>query len=257
MRSKVKPAPFFIGYMNKIPKGLGLFLFLVIVGFVGSMSATSFFVSASIVDPGKGFPRWDIGRQELIGRLEYAPYPVLRVPPEGDQPARSYMLSGLSKVGVIKRGEDLDGVMVRVEGIMAERGDLSMMQVVQPERGLVDAEDYDPPAYYPPASRKLGKWRLTGEICDGKCYAGAMRPGRGLAHKACASLCLYDEVPPVFVSQGEVNGRNFFMLADKNGQILGREISEFLALYLTAEGEIDQIDDLMIFKIDLDSVVIH
>lgn len=28
--------------------------------------------------------------------------------------------------------------------------------------------------FEPAAPVDLGKWRLTGEICDGKCYAGAM-----------------------------------------------------------------------------------
>lgn len=260
MATNTDKSPFFIGYMNAIPKGLGLFLMLAIVGFLGGMGATAFFASANISDPGNGNPRWDLGRQELIGRLEYTPYPVLRVPAQDGDPARAFMLAGVSKVGVLKRAREFEDSMVRVEGIMVERGDMSMLQVVGARRGLQNADEYNeysPADYHPPAAKKLGKWRLTGEICDGKCYAGAMRPGRGLAHKACANLCLFDGVPPVFVSESPVDGSSFFMLADKNGKLLGKEISPLIALYITAEGDVERIDDLLIFRIDLDSVVVE
>jgi len=252
-----KNEPFFVGYMNQLPKGLGWFVVLSMFGFVAGMIATSIFASANIPDPGDGQVQWGAGRQEMIGRLEYAPYPVLRVPADGDTPARAVMLNGVSKVGVIERGRDLDGLMVRAEGFVVERGDLSMLQVVGSARGLGDADDYSPPAYHPPGAIKHGRWKLTGEICDGKCYAGAMRPGRGLAHKACAALCLTDGVPPVFVSEGPVKGRNFFLLADKDGQILGSELTELLALYITIEGNIVQIDDLMVFEADFDTAVVR
>ncbi|MEP1442003.1 MAG: hypothetical protein ABJK39_03235 [Hyphomicrobiales bacterium] len=252
-----KTEPFFVGYMSCLPKGLGWFVSLAMFGFVAGMIATSIFASAKIPDAGDGEILWSQGRQEFIGRLEYAPYPVLRVPAEGDQPARSIMLTGVSKVGVIERGQQLDGTMVRAEGFMVQRGDLSMLQVVGSQRGLGDAEDYSPPDYHPEAVTKHGRWKLTGEICDGKCYAGAMRPGRGLAHKACAALCLTDGVPPVFVSEGPIKGRSFFLMADKNGKLLGPEITQLLSLYISIEGEVLQMDDLMIFKADLDTAVVR
>ena len=257
MTQATNTQPFFVGFMKKVPKGLGWFLVLAMAGFIGGLGVTSFFVSASIKDPGNGRPRWDLGRQELFGRLEYTPYPVLRVRAEGDKPARAYMLSGLTKVGVIERGRPLEDAMVRADGIMLERGDISMLQIVPNHMGLLDVAEYRTPDYYPAPAVKLGKWKLTGEICDGKCYAGAMRPGRGLAHKACANLCLYDGTPPVFVSEGPVEGRNFFMLADKNGELFNGELSKLTALLLSAEGEVERLDDLMIFRIDLDTVVLH
>ncbi|MBA4782071.1 MAG: hypothetical protein H2045_02490 [Rhizobiales bacterium] len=249
-----KPEPFFLGYSKRVPRGLGLFFLLVITGFVAGMAATALFGASSIPDSGNGQARWDLGRQELFGRLEYTPYPVLRVPARNGAPARAYMLSGLGKVGVIARGRPLQDLMVRADGIMLNRGDLSMLQVMPDHMGLLNAEDFNVADYYPPARVKLGKWRLTGEICDGKCYGGAMRPGRGLAHKACANLCLFDGAPPVFVSEGPVGGRNFFMLADQRGRLLDQTITPFVGLLVTAEGEIEQVDDLMIFRMDLDTV---
>lgn len=249
--------PFFVGYLNKVPKGLGGFLALVMLSFIVGMGAAAFSLSSSIQDPGDGTFRFNLGRQERIGRLEYLPYPVLRVPASEDGPARAFLLSGFGKRGVIERGRDFEDLMVRTEGILIERGDIAMMQLVGARRGLAPADDMDDagvPDYYPPEPIKLGTWRLTGEICDGKCYVGAMRPGRGLAHKACANLCLHDGIPPVFVSTGPVDGETFFLLADKDGNILGDEISPITALMLEAEGEVERVDDLLIFKMDMESV---
>ncbi|MEM8838151.1 MAG: hypothetical protein AAGE89_08670 [Pseudomonadota bacterium] len=253
-----REAPFFVGYLNRLPDGLGLFLFLAIVGFIAGMGGAGFFLSASQTDPGSGDPGWSGGRQELIGRLEFRPYPVLRVPAADGEGARTYLLAGMGKRGAYGRSEEFDGLMVRAEGFISNRGSVSMMQVIGARRGLVEADEHAPPDYYPPEPRSLGKWQLTGEICDGKCYAGLMRPGTGLAHKACANLCLFDRVPAVFVSAGPVDGQDTFILANKDGRVLTpEEISPITALYLTAEGEVERIDDTLIFKMDMDSVEVR
>lgn len=105
--------------------------------------------------------------------------------------------------------------------------------------------------------RQLGKWQLSGEVCDGKCYAGAMRPGTGIGHKACANLCLVGGVPAVFVIRGAVEGSSFFMLADAEGKALGDRIYDLTAVLLSARGSIEMRGNLPIFKIDLDSVEIQ
>ncbi|MEL6236793.1 MAG: hypothetical protein AAFR46_20540, partial [Pseudomonadota bacterium] len=99
------------------------------------------------------------------------------------------------------------------------------------------------------------RWRLVGEICDGKCYAGAMRPGTGLAHKACAILCLDGGVPPVFVATDEVEGAQFMMLAGPDGGAVPDAVLQQTAILVTADGEIERRGDLLVFRIDPDSVV--
>ena len=103
----------------------------------------------------------------------------------------------------------------------------------------------------------LGSWRLSGEICDGKCYAGAMQPGTGLAHKACANLCLIGGTPAVFVAKGAVDGASFFMLSDETGEPLDERLYGITAVLLSAEGQIERRGDLHLFKIDADSVQVQ
>ncbi|MGI9432480.1 MAG: hypothetical protein ACR2PQ_09715, partial [Myxococcota bacterium] len=108
-------------------------------------------------------------------------------------------------------------------------------------------------AFTPAPPVPLGRWRLVGEICDGKCLGGAMRPGTGLSHKACANLCVTGGVPPVFVSTGAVAGSKFFLLGDAEGGPLPDRFRDFSALLIQFEGEVERRDDLLVFKVDLDS----
>ncbi|MGE6744243.1 hypothetical protein ACQKGC_28815, partial [Allorhizobium pseudoryzae] len=84
---------------------------------------------------------------------------------------------------------------MELRGSVLRRGAIQML-VVEGRGQPLDASSGLDPAMHEP----LGRWRIAGEICDGKCYAGAMRPGSGLAHKACANLCLIGEIPAVFVT---------------------------------------------------------
>jgi hypothetical protein len=102
----------------------------------------------------------------------------------------------------------------------------------------------------PVAGPSLGRWRVAGEICDGKCYAGAMRPGTGLAHKACALLCVDGGAPPVFVSGAPVEGMGFFLMAGLDGGPVPIDLSQVAGTPVVVEGEIVTMGDLAILKAD-------
>ena len=99
-----------------------------------------------------------------------------------------------------------------------------------------------------------GRWELTGEICDGKCLAGAMRPGTGLAHKACASMCLLGDVPPVFVSSQPVMGEQFLLITGPEGTRLPSEAYDWIAQYVTAAGNITRRGDLLVWEIEPETI---
>ena len=105
-----------------------------------------------------------------------------------------------------------------------------------------------------PPSKPLGRWRLSGEICDGKCLAGTMRPGRGLSHKACASLCLINGAPPIFVSSAPVDGAEFFLLANAEGQTLGDAVLDHVAQFVSLEGAVEKRGDIHVFKVDFSTL---
>ena len=241
--------PFFVGW-GKVPKALKNFLMLSTVSFVVSFAVAAFAISATQTDTGSGA---FMGRANAIGVLRVDPYPVLHVI-ESDkfETGDVVLLSGGGKRGVFNRAVGLDGEVMQISGLRMARGDLDGLQLRGGMRGLSGATNPDPD--FEIEVTQLGRWKLTGEICDGKCYAGAMRPGNGLAHKACANLCLIGDVPPVFVSSGPVDGEEFMLMAGADGKRLGDEILDFTATYVEIEGDIERRGNMLVFKIDTDTL---
>ena len=188
----------------------------------------------------------------MTGVVELTPYPILRVTEGNDriQPGDTLMMSGGGKNGVDDRARPLAGQLARVSGVVLERGDLNMLQLRGGQQGMAAVEG--------PATEQtlqpLGRWRLAGEICDGKCLAGAMRPGTGLAHKACANLCLLGGVPPVFVSSQPVDGETFLLITGPDGTELPAQAYDYVAQYVSLEGEIHRRGTLLILEMDVDSL---
>ena len=245
--------PFFVGYGKKIPSEIAKLVFPAFALFISVMVFLSIILSSSQGDPGEGRFRWDQGRQTFNGVLEFRPYPVLRLPADGDQPPMTLMVSGNGKRGAFGNAKGLAGEAVTAWGIVLERGDIPMLQVAG-RKPMGASDDVLPAGFEPAEPVKLGKWRLAGEICDGKCYLGAMRPGQGLAHKACTNLCIIGGTPAVFVSSGAVGGSDFFLLADENGNPLGEELFDYVALLIEVEGEVERLDNLNVFKMDLSTI---
>ncbi|MBY0613397.1 MAG: hypothetical protein K2P80_14555 [Beijerinckiaceae bacterium] len=240
-------APMFIGWSSAVPKPLAVFLAVLTAAIVVGTAALSFLLGARMEFLGSGM----YGNETvLLGRLQAKPQPVLRIPPDAAHPkGRALMLSGEGKYGVMPEAEKLDGQMVMAGGFLLQRGHINMLQIGG-DIGLKPADPSKIQPYAAPEGVSLGRWRLTGEICDGKCYSGAMRPGNRLAHKACANLCISSGVPPVFVSSDEVEGRSFFMLVTPDGSHFPDSFYDYVAKPVTLEGEIIRVDDLHLFKVD-------
>jgi hypothetical protein len=239
--------PFFVGYLPA-PGPLRRFLLLVILLFVAGFAAVGLSLGVAQDDPGEGAFRFDYGRQTVSGVIEMTPYPVLRVTQGNDriQPGTTLMLAGQGKRNVEDRARPLEGQLATVSGVVLQRGDLNMLQLRGGRQGLAPAEGAAPEQDTVP----LGRWKLAGEICDGKCLAGAMRPGRGLAHKACANLCLLGGVPPVFVSTQKVDGEEFLLVTGPDGTALPPSAYNYVAQFVSVEGSVERRGDLLVFRID-------
>jgi len=239
--------PFFVGYL---PAPIALRALLIGAGLMllAGFAAAGFLMSAAQDDPGPGAFRFDYGRQTVTGVVELTPYPVIHVTQGNDriQPGDTFMMTAGGKSGVDARAAPLSGQLAQVSGVVLERGDLFMLQLRGGRNGISAAEG-DAPL---PKPESLGRWKLAGEICDGKCLSGAMRPGRGLAHKACANLCLLGDVPPVFVSSGPVMGTEFLLVTGPKTTRLPREAYDYVGQYVSVEGEITKHGSLLVFAID-------
>ncbi|WP_425093646.1 hypothetical protein [Tropicimonas sp. S265A] len=241
--------PFFVGYLG-LPKGLRGFIVGLAVALVAGAAGLAAAIALTQDDPGEGAFRFDLGRQTVTGVLELTPSPVLHVT-EGNENidvGHTLMLSGQGKNGAIQRARALEGQTVVASGVLLTRGDLDMLQLRGGQDGLSAAEDAEPAT--PPAPEALGRWRLAGEICDGKCTAGAMRPGRGIGHKACANLCILNGIPPVFVTTQPVEGAEFLLIAGEGDDPLPQDLYDWVAEYVTLEGDVSRHGDLLVLTVD-------
>jgi len=246
-------SPFFVGYLPATRRfwidSLGVMLVLM-VGFAAFGFTLAY---TRTLDP----PAMARGNQSVTGVMQLAPYPMIYVTqgtaviPEGT----TLMLSGGGKFGPSDDQVDgLDGQMATASGGVAMRGDLMMLQVRGGSRGIAAAEDAG--LIEIPEAEPLGRWRLYGEICDGKCAAGVMTPGRGLAHRACASLCVAGGVPPVFVSSQPIDGEEFLLIAGPDGGPLPPSLHRYIANYVRLEGEVERRGSLLVLRVDPNSVTV-
>jgi hypothetical protein len=230
---------FFIGWEGRTGPALGWFLRGLTGVALAALLGLALLLGASGADPapaGFGGPPRDglaEGPQHLEGVLTLLPYPVLHLP---DGP--SVLLAGDGKRGAPAETAALQGQRVVAEGLLLRRGGIAMLVLDQPPELL------GPGA--PPVPEALGRWRITGEVCDGKCAAGAMLPGTGLAHRACASLCVEGGLPAILVATRAVAGSEFLLLAAPDGR--AADWGGQLGLRVALEGEVQRLGTLLLFN---------
>ncbi|MGE0222802.1 MAG: hypothetical protein AB7S57_06035, partial [Acetobacteraceae bacterium] len=219
------------------------FLAGVLVLVLGGVGGLALALGSRVDDPGGGA---FTGPRVVTGTLVAAPYPVIVTDPDPEHElGHAVLLSGGGKRGVQDEAARLAGARVQASGTGVQRGDIDMLLVDE----MKPAPDGRPVVAMTPVP--AGTWRLTGEICDGKCVAGVMRPGDGLAHKACANICISGGVPPVLVTTGPVLGSRFLLMGDPDGKALPDTFRDHVGLPRRMDGSVARIADMLVFRTDV------
>ncbi len=228
--------PFFVGWSARSAFPTLGFLSAILVVLVLGFGALAFALGVTVDDPGGG----DFtGDQQIIGTLIADPYPMIVT----DLDRHTVLLSGGGKRGVQAEARPLDGRHVRATGAGVKRGDRDMLLV--DKLALAEGEAV------PPIREALGTWRLTGEICDGKCVLGVMHQGNGLAHKACANVCLLGGVPPVLVTTTPVLGTRYLLMGGLENHELPDAFRAHVAVLRRMDGALERVGDAILFRTDV------
>jgi hypothetical protein len=233
---------FFVGYLPT-PARHRRWLRQIALAGVGVISMLAALVAAMQRDPGTG--KWELDHLSTYeGILDTEPYPLLR------SSAGTFLIVQQGKHGVAERLGKLAGQRLRLRGSLIARSSQKMIELADSD----DAVETLGAAGEPATESPLGLMSLDGEIIDPKCFLGAMKPGDGKTHKACAALCLRGGVPPMFRS---ANG-SLFLLADEAGRgITGGELDHLIAFvgdHVELRGYLAGRNDLMILRVDLSSI---
>ena len=203
--------------------------------------------------PGTG--TWDDDTPRPFEGVAYAsPYAMIRVPGEkADDPPRTILLVEEGKFGAADRVRPFDGRPVRVRGTLLHREERWMLELAADETGIQAISTMSPEdeaALAPPRSpQEHGRVTLRGEIIDSKCYLGAMKPGGGKTHKACAALCLSGGVPPMFVTRDAAGLESYYLLTNPDGGPLGKEAIHYVGDPVELTGALEQQGDLRVLKV--------
>lgn len=239
--------PFFVGWSPELARPTRRFLLTAGAGLAVGAGAVGLGLGAAAPHPGPGL--WDQGKKVAVtGTIYPGPYLHLLTEDLGDGP-RMVLLVGAGKDRVTVRPA-LTFTGAAVTGTLIERGAHAMMAVdgVYP--------DPAPGRVLPGPEKDLGDAVMTGEILDAKCWFGAMRPGHGKTHKACAALCATGGLPLAFCETGRCSdGKAALLLLNERGQAFGREILPLVADPVMVRGRIVEVAGLRQVRVKLSDIV--
>lgn len=250
---------FYVGYLP-MPTGHRRFLVRAVVtlglGVLALAGALAWFQR----DPAPNAPYYGSAKEirELSGILYSEPYGVLRVAGENPEgPARTLILTTGGKRGVADLVAGRDGQAVTMRGVLRGRSgryvfamdtafgfveaaldSATRARLARPEAQRADAEPVV----------------LRGEIIDPKCFTGAMKPGNGKAHKACAINCLQGGIPPMLATRTPSGHESFYLLLDNRGQPILEPLIPWVGDPVEVRGQVYRQADMMIVRLQPDSI---
>jgi hypothetical protein len=234
---------FFIGWLP-IPPGYRRFLSTIVVVLGVVIAALAGVIAANQKHPGTG--QWEDGAVVTLRGLAFAePYAALRT--DGESP-RTFLLVEDGKFGATPRVLGLlngrRSAAVKARGTVLHREGRWMLALEPDDPGLREAADV-PPIRKPDPEILADRITLRGEIVDPKCYLGAMKPGGGKTHKACAMRCIAGGIPPMLVTRDAEGRETSYLLVRADGGPANDLALPFVGDFVAATGRVEARDDLL------------
>ncbi len=238
---------FFIGWSAQTPRRDRRFMLgagLALIAGAGGLGAALALNPAPV---GGGI--WDQGEvRTLNGLLAAAPYPMIRTR-DLDGAIRTVFLATSGKTAP-RIDASLIGQSASVTGTLLTRGRNAMMAV-----STIGAAAIAPDDLMAATFGDRGPVMLVGEILDAKCWFGAMRPGFGRTHKACAALCSRGGLPLAFCQLGACGDDIAApLLLDENGRAFGRNIVPLIADPVVINGRLIEAGDMLQIRAALSDI---
>lgn len=240
---------FFVGWSAETPRADRRFLLGASLGLIAGGGVLG--ASLAMNRPPIGDGVWDQGTpRTLRGVLSRLPYPILRTRGLNGEVRTVFLASsGKTTPNIDARSFDRP---VDVSGTLITRGRNAMMAVADIEAA---SDDFDAADLCAPAAVDRGPVMLVGEILDAKCWFGAMRPGYGKTHKACAALCARGGLPLAFCQIGACgDSSDAPLLLDERGLAFRRAILPLVADPVTIQGRLAAVGDVLQLRVSFNAI---
>jgi hypothetical protein len=231
---------FFVGYLPT-PPSLRRMLLGIVVALLLVAAAVAATIAFAQRDPGAGVWK-DSQLDTLQGTLLTEPYPLLYT-----TDSKIVLLVGVGKHGVAERLAKFTGHTVKLQGHLLQRNGWTMLEIEDASDSVqsLGAARADIPLMTDISAAQT----FRGEIIDPKCYLGAMKPGDGKAHKACATLCIRGGIPPAFVVT-EGSSPVYYLLVTDSIQSILPYVGDPVQLH----GTTAVLGDLHLLRVNPDSI---
>jgi len=223
---------FYVGYLP-LPAGHRRLLRFLLPALLWACVAVAALALKGSRPAGDG--EWDTtALQSWSGVLRFAPYPVLHR--EVDGQLEEWLLVEMGKVAANRRAEAFAGQAVTIQGYSLQRGGRQMIELTDGDSAIT-ANLVATNAIAQPEAISRGSVELVGEILDSKCYLGAMLPGEGLTHQACARLCIDGGIPPMFIVRSASNEVSYYLLEGPTGEVANALVRRDVGVPVRVRGE--------------------
>lgn len=239
---------FFVGWSAEAPRADRRFILSAGLGLIAGGGALGATLAHDRPASGPGF--WDMGRTHLLqGVLTSDSYPVLRTLDPGGV-VRTVFLTSSGKEAPRFPARLLNR-WVEMTGTLIVRGENRMMAVTE----VALAPGPEPAGLRSLPEVDHGSVMLVGEILDAKCWFGAMRPGYGKTHKACASLCARGGLPLAFCQSGACGTDvSAPLILDADGAAHTLDLLQFVADPVSVTGRLVKVGDVMQIRVALTDI---
>lgn len=240
------PAPpasdeFYVGYLQeRLPRTRRLVRAAVLAL---SLTGVGFGVAMVASQRSPGDAVWHEREASISGVVVLRPYPMVRSRGAG-QPAVLVVATG--KHGARDRLARHEGAVVTLRGTRLARDGRFLFE-------LADGGDAITPLpgttrVVPP--EVLGRVTVRGEVIDPKCYMGAMKPGSGKTHRACAVRCIAGGIPPMLVAREAGSTPEYYLLADEHGGAVNERVLPWVGDVVDARGTLVRDDGVLVLRLD-------
>lgn len=251
-----KEKTFFVGYLN-LPKRYIKFLkFFLPISFLG-MLLLSYTLAVYEKAPNKGIG-WDPTGKTSVSieaRIFTKPYVLARF--KYKNVSKTAILTAMNKTGIKHRVKGLHNKLVKLTGIMTQYKGRFVFNILD-SKDAIKILKTQSNIFKNFLKKDLGFKTLTGEVIDPKCYVGAMKPGEGKTHKACATLCIKGGIPPVLLVKDQyassIFEERFYLLLDEKGNPVLDTILPFIGDQVKLQGRVFKWGDIWFYKMKKHSI---